>query len=143
MMTETPKLTLIEHFSELEDPRKEDKIQHKLIDILVITICASICGADDWVSVESFGRARIDWFKTQLELPNGIPSHDTFGRVFSLLHPQYLQDSFISWTRSVVRQLDGVVAFDGKRLRRSHNKNSAKNPITMVSAWTHNNRLTL
>ena len=78
-----PKITIADHFANMTDPRVERSRQHKLIDIITIAICAVICGADTWVDIESYGRAKLNWLKHFLELPNGIPSHDTFARVFA------------------------------------------------------------
>ncbi len=89
-----PKTTIADHFRELEDPRIERSKRHKLIDIITITICAVICNADGWTDIELFGKSKHKWFKNFLELPNGIPSHDTFSRVFSLLNLEKLQECF-------------------------------------------------
>ena len=93
--TSNANASIQECFGELEDPRMGGKIRHKLLDILVVTICAVLCGADTWVDVENFGNGRRQWFDTFLELPNGIPSHDTFGRVFALLSPTGLEAGFV------------------------------------------------
>ena len=93
-MQQNPTATITEHFSELGDPRRYNK-RHLLDDIIVIAICAAICGADDWPAVEEFGRAKRRWLKTFLKLPHGIPSHDTFGRVFGLLNPEQFRRGFI------------------------------------------------
>ena len=133
-----------EHFSPMKDPRIKKKIRHKLDAIIVITICAAICGADDWVSVEAYGKAKHDWLKTFLELPYGIPSHDTFGKVFSVLSATEFEECFLSWIRSVCVVTTGqVVAIDGKKLRRSHDNSSNKSAIHMVSAWASENMITL
>lgn len=125
-----------ECFVDLTDPRVEGRTDHKLLDILVITICAVISGADTWVDVEAYGQAKRPWFETFLELPNGIPSHDTFGRVFSLLSPTELQACFLKWVKAVAQAVGGqVVAIDGKTLRHSYDHGSAKAAIHMVSAW--------
>ena len=92
---------VVDHFSELQDPRKPVNQLHRFTDILVITICAAICGADDWQSVELFGRSKEKWFSTFLELPNGIPSHDTFWRVFRSLDPEQFERCFIKWMSSL------------------------------------------
>ena len=127
--------SLVFHFSSLEDPRVLGRSRHKLIDILVIAICGVICGADDWVSIAEFGEAKEDWFRGFLELPNGIPSHDTFGRTFALLSPAAFQESFTSWIRSLTGVFEGLIAIDGKTLRRSHDRRAGKAAIHMVSAW--------
>lgn len=141
----SPKVTsLSEHFARVADPRVERTKRHVLIDILVIAICAVICGADDWVAVAAFGRAKQSWFQTFLRLPNGIPSHDTFGRVFARLDPQQFQQAFVAWIQAVSELTQGqVVAIDGKKLRRSHDQGLGKQAIVMVSAWATANRLVL
>ena len=139
-----PKLTIAEHFESVEDPRIERSKQHLLIDILTVAILAVICGADGWVGIETYGRAKYDWLKTFLELPNGIPSHDTFARVFARLNPEQLQASFLSWVRTVSRVSKGeLIALDGKTVRRSYDKGKDKGAIHMVSAWASQNRLVL
>ncbi len=142
-MQQTPVATITEHFSELDDPRSNNKL-HLLLDIVVIAICAAICGADNWVDVENFGKAKHDWLKQFLKLPHGIPSHDTFGRVFALLDAKQFQTSFVEWIQAVNEVTQGqIVAIDGKKLRRSHDKTIGKNAIHMVSAWASENRLVL
>ena len=143
-MENQPAKSLIEHLSAIDDPRIDRTKRHKLIDILIIAICATICGAEGWEDFELFGNCKLDWFKSFLELPNGIPSPDTFRRVFARLDPQQLQAAFLDWVRSVTRLTDGqVVAIDGKQLRRSYDKASGKSAIHMVSAWAEENRLVL
>jgi hypothetical protein len=111
---------LLEYFRDLADPRIERHKEHKLIDILVIAICALLCGANDWVAVETFGQAKQEWFARFLDLAHGIPSHDTFGRVFAMVSPEALQTCFLRWIQAVAQVTDGqVVAIDGKTLRRS------------------------
>lgn len=135
---------LVEHFAGVSDPRGRQNREHKFIDILVITICAAICGADDWVSVEQFGCAKQGWFEGFLELPNGIPSHDTFWRVFRHLDAEQFQESFMHWIASVQELTQGeVIAVDGKQLRRSHDASAGKAAIHMVSAWATRNSLVL
>jgi predicted transposase YbfD/YdcC len=143
MENQAPK-SLIEHFSTLDDPRIDRSKLHKLIDILVIAICATICGAEGWEDFELFGNCKLDWFKSFLELPHGIPSPDTFRRVFARLDPQQFQTAFLDWVRSITRLTEGqVVAIDGKPLRRSHDRASGKSAVQIVSAWAEENRLVL
>lgn len=143
-MSEMPKATIIDHFSDIEDPRVEYLVRHKLLDIITMAICAVICGADSWVDVETYGKAKREWLETFLELPNGIPSHDTFGDVFGYLDPEQFQNGFISWIQAVYEVTQGqVVAMDGKNLRRSHDRALGKGAIYMVSAWASENELVL
>jgi len=138
------KLTLIEHFKDIEDPRLQRKQLHKLDDIFFITLCAVICGCDGWVAIEKFANIKRSWFEQYLSLENGIPSHDTLGRIFSLIDPKQFQTCFSSWIKEIVKNVTGdVIAIDGKCLRRSHDKSSNKSAIYMVSAWSHDNQLAL
>jgi predicted transposase YbfD/YdcC len=131
-------------FAELKDPRQAMNQLHKFIDILVIAICAAICGADDWEAVELFGEAKEQWFRSFLELPNGIPSHDTFWRVFRTLDPEQFQRCFMRWMAAIQTVTAGeVVALDGKQLRRSFDTQTGSAAITMVSAWASANQLVL
>lgn len=134
-----------EHFKSLPDPRRKTmNLRHKFIDILVIAICAIICGADSWVAVETFGKAKEDWFRSFLELPSGIPSHDTFNDVFRKLASKKFEACFISWTESISELFEGeIVSIDGKTLRRSHDARYDKKAIHMVSAWASTNSLVL
>jgi len=144
LMKLKPKTKLVEHFSQLEDPRIERSKRHKLIDILTLTLLGVICGADSWVAIESFGKAKLKWLKRILELPNGIPSHDTLARLFARLNPAQLQQCFLEWMRSLVRLSDGeVIAIDGKTLRQSYNRADGKGAIHRVRAWATQNRLVL
>lgn len=141
---EKPSVSISDHFAGLEDPRIDRTKLHKLFDIIVVAICAVICGADAWVEIEEFGNAKLAWFRTFLELPNGIPSHDTFGRLFALLDPDQFRRGFVSWIQAISQITDGeVVALDGKTLRRSHDSTLGKAAIHMVSAWASGNRLVL
>ncbi len=136
--------SIVEHFAGVVDPRLERKREHRLLDILVIAISAAVCGANDWVAVETFGKAKESWLRKFVALPNGIPSPDTFGRVFALLEPDQLQESFVSWIQAVAQVTKGqVVAIDGKTLRHSYDRRSAKAAIHMVSAWTAQNHVVL
>ena len=139
-----PKTTISDHFSNIDDPRVERTKQHKLIDIITIAICAVVCGADTWVDIETYGRAKEDWLKKFLELPNGIPSHDTFSRVFARLNPEQFQQCFLNWIKSISNSTSGeVVAIDGKTLRHSYDSVGDKGAIHMVSAWATSQRLVL
>lgn len=133
-----------QHFGDLTDPRIDRTKLHDLMNILVIALCAIIAGADNWEDVEEFGKAQLAWFRTFLDLPNGIPSHDTFTRVFARLDPEQFQACFLRWMRAVANLLGGqVIAFDGKVLRRSHDKGIGQAAIDMVSAWASANHLVL
>jgi predicted transposase YbfD/YdcC len=143
-MPETPTASLEKYFARLPDPRVERTREHKLLDIVVIAICAVICGAEGWTDVEAFGHAKFDWLKRFLELPNGIPSHDTFGRVFALLNPDEFERCFVAWIQAVSVLTQGqVIAIDGKKLRRSHDRHLGKSAIHMVSAWASANHVVL
>jgi predicted transposase YbfD/YdcC len=133
------------HFQELPDPRRETlNRRHLFIDVLVIAICGIICGANNWVAVATFGRAKEEWFQTFLDLPNGIPSHDTFTDIFAKLSPDQFQRCFIAWVSSIADLLPGeIVAVDGKTLRHSYDAQDAKGAIHMVSAWASRNALVL
>lgn len=144
MDSDAPK-SLIEHFAILEDSRDARKRRHLLIDILIIAITAVICGADGWTEIEEFGKSNESWFRKFLKLDNGIPSHDTFARVFSLLSPGAFQECFRAWSESArdVGEGEEIVAIDGKSLRRSHNRKRGLGPLHMVSAWAVNSRIVL
>lgn len=143
-MGERPTASITSYFHSLEDPRSDHTKRHKLIDIITIAICGVICGADSWVDMELFGKSKEGWLKGFLELPNGIPSHDTFGRVFAHLDAQQFQDCFLEWVQAVSTLTRGqVIAIDGKTLRRSHDQSLGKAAIHMVSAWAAENRLVL
>lgn len=143
-MEATPVATLTKHFAPVEDPRVDRGKEHKLIDIVVIAICGVICGADGWTGIERFGHAKLEWLQQYLDLPNGIPSHDTFGRVFAQLDPEQFQESFLNWVNAVYKVTDGqVIAVDGKTIRRSHDSVLGKDAIQMVNAWATENELML
>ncbi len=143
-MGNTHSASLIEHLSVLEDPRIDRAKRHSLTDALTIAICAIVGGADSWTDVEMFGDSKRQWFDSFLELPNGIPSHDTFGRVFSMLDAEQFQSRFIEWVKAVSEVCNGqTVAIDGKSVIRSHDRFIGKDAIHMVGAWSAANRLVL
>lgn len=132
------------HFGSLVDPRIERTKEHSLGDLLMIALCAMLCGGDSFVDFEEFDKIRLPWLRTFLELPNGVPSHDTFRRVFALLDPEKFSECFRNWTEGLREHFKSeVVAIDGKTLRRSHDRAKGKSPIHMVSAWARNNGLVL
>jgi predicted transposase YbfD/YdcC len=136
--------SLVDYFASLPDPRVERTKRHLLGDILVIALCAMLSGAEDFVAMEAWGRAREPWLRERLALPNGIPSHDTFGRVFARLDPEAFARCFLAWVEAVRQASAGeLVALDGKTLRRSFDRANQKAAIHMVSAWAAANRLVL
>ena len=136
--------SIVEHFASLEDPRADYLVEHQLIDIIMIAICAVICGAETWNDIELFGNERLDWLRQFLALRNGIPSHDTFGRVFARINGDQFQACFISWVQAVFQSTAGqVIAVDGKQARRSHDRTHDKKAIHLVSAWATANHLVL
>jgi predicted transposase YbfD/YdcC len=138
-----PQAGIAAYFTDLEDPRWYNS-RHRLLDILVIAICAAICGADGWEDVELYGEARQEWLKSILELPHGIPSHDTFRRVFAAVDAEEFEGCFMRWIQSVEGLTGGqVVAVDGKTLRRSHDRGVGQAALHMVSAWAAGTRLVL
>ena len=140
----TSNITLISEFSKINDPRLDRQKLHKLIDIFAITVCAVICGANTWNEIEQYGQSKHDWLETFLELPNGIPSHDTIRRVFIIIDPEKFRASFINWVDSIRPRLpETVIAVDGKTLRRSHDKTNGKSAIHMVSAWASDTNMVL
>ena len=143
-METQPSASLVRYFEELPDPRTGNAKTHIFLEILIIAILAVICGADGWSDVELFGKAKKAWLKTFLTLPKGIPSHDTFGRVFAKIKPEEFQKRFMEWIRAVETLTTGqVIAIDGKKLRRSHDQAVGKAAIYMVSAWATENQLVL
>jgi predicted transposase YbfD/YdcC len=141
-MGKSAKLSLITILKEVPDPRVERRKLHGLADVLCIAICALLCGADSFEDMEVFGEAKSDWFGTFLELPNGIPSHDTFNRVFAAIDPEKFLECFMRWTQSLRCAIaEEIVALDGKALRRAINAGDC--PKVMVSAWAAENGLAL
>jgi predicted transposase YbfD/YdcC len=136
--------TVMDYLAQVPDPRVERTRAHPLENILVIALLAVLCGADTFVSIESFGRSKKDFLSTFLNLENGIPSHDTFGRVFAALDPKALESAFRAWVNSLVEVSGGeIVAIDGKTLRRSFRQANNKAFVHMVSAWAVGNRMVL
>jgi len=124
-----------QHFKKLSDPRNPN-VRHILSEIITIAICAIICGADSYTQFAEFGKSKEKWFRSFMQLPHGIPSHDTFGRVFSLLDPVRFKELFRQWViQTFPTGKDEVIAIDGKTLRRSHDRSNDKSPIHIVSAW--------
>lgn len=137
-----PRLSLIECLGEIEDPRVQRARRHKLVDVLAVGLCSSLTVGETFNDMELFGKAREDWLRTFLELPNGIPSHDTFNRVFSAIDPRSFLDCFVRWVRGVCPALgNDVVAIDGKSVRRAADEGETIPHI--VSAWAAHNRLAL
>jgi predicted transposase YbfD/YdcC len=144
MSEEIEEQSLVAQFSVLEDPRDSTKVRHKLLDIVAISIAAVIAGADNWVDVAEFAQSKEDWLCEFLGLENGIPSHDTFRRVFSLLRPEAFEECFRAWVASMRQMLPGeIVAIDGKSSRRSHDRGAGLGALHLVSAWAADNRLVL
>jgi len=137
--------TFFDHFSDIKDPRVHNhNFRHNIIDILVIAVLGTICGADGWVEIERFGEAKQEWLSTFLELPNGIPSHDTFGRLFAILEPQEFERCFTTWLKSLSIDLKReIIALDGKTVRGSGNKRQGEPALHLVSAWAAKNRVML
>ena len=143
-MSKTKAVSIRQCFVEVPDPRREHLRLHNLWEIIAITILAVVSGADSWVEVAKYGVSKLAFLRTFLELPNGIPSHDTFGRVFALVNPIALQAGFVKWVQAIAETTLGrVVAIDGKTARRSFDKAAGKGPLHMVSAWASENRLLL
>ena len=133
----------LQYFAELSDPRVEGRSDHLLEEILLITIAAVLSGADSWNEIEDYGKAKQDWLSSFLRLPGGIPSHDTFNRVFSLQDPAELETCFLGWVSSIAQRTAGeVVAIDGKSLRGTR-EGGKKTLVHMVSAWANSNNLVL
>jgi predicted transposase YbfD/YdcC len=143
-MLSSPSPTIVAHFAQVSDPRTGNAKLHNLLDILVIALCAVICGADDWEAMSRWGKTKRRWLKRFLALPHGIPSPDTFRRVFERLNPEEFRKAFLEWVQSVnVLTRGQVIAIDGKILRRSHDRLLGKDAIHMVSAWATANHLVL
>jgi predicted transposase YbfD/YdcC len=136
--------SLEQYFGKLADPREGQNVQHPLLSIVGIAICAVIGGADNWVDVEMFGQVKEGWLKSFLALPHGIPSHDTFGRVFRRIVPEAFEACFSEWTQALCNLSAGeVIALDGKHLRGSKDGILGRDGIRLVSAWASDNHLLL
>ncbi len=136
--------SLMDYLDALEDPRIDRTKKHALIDILVIAICAAICGAKTWIDIQDFGKAKQEWFEVFLDLGHGIPSHDTFRRVFMILNPEDLLEVFIQWVQALTKDTDlKQICVDGKSLRKSFIKGKASSAIHMVNAWSTGASLSL
>jgi hypothetical protein len=131
-MEENDRRDLESLFAQVEDPRMERTKRHRLRDIILLAICGVLCGAEGWVEIEEFGNAKKTFFTDLLDLPNGIPSHDTFGRVFALIDPKQFEASFIQWVQGISQTVKGVIAIDGKTLRRSHDGATGKKALQRV-----------
>lgn len=134
--------SFVKYFDNIEDPRRQAGLRHSLIEVIFIAICAIIAGADDWVAIERFGKAKLRWFQKYLRLKHGIPSHDTFGNVLSILDAEQFGEAFINWMQ-MIATISGVIALDGKTIRHSFDTALGKSAIHMVSAWSSANRLVL
>jgi len=139
-MTDPVNASIVDHFQALEDPRIERTKKHHLLDILVIALCTLLTGGDGFQDMELFGKSKHAWLHTFLALPHGIPSHDTFGRVFARLNPRRFQECFLSWTQAVARLTQGtLVSLDGKTVKASFDRATAASPLHMLSAWCSDN----
>lgn len=135
---------LMDYLQALDDPRIDRTKKHELIDILIIAICAAICGAKTWIDIEDFGKSKQEWFSTFLNLKHGIPSHDTFRRLFLILNSEKFLEVFMNWVSALTQNTDlKQICIDGKTLRRSHERSKGLSPIHMVNAWSTGASLSL
>lgn len=138
------KKSVLQNFQHLEDPRTGRRRDHNLIDIITIAILALLCGADGFVAIETYGKAKQKWLETFLELPYGIPSHDTFGRIFAQLEPDELEKGFHHWLEIITEKLSvELIHIDGKTLRGSYNRAEKLKALHSVSAWSSEHSLVL
>jgi len=143
-MSQATDARILTHFADLDDARDARGKDHQLLDILAIALCAVICGAESWVDIEVYGQSKQAWLSAFLSLNNGIPSHDTFARVFARLDPEQMQACFRRWVQAISQLCQGeVIAIDGKTVRHSDERAKGKGAIHMVSAWASANRLVL
>jgi predicted transposase YbfD/YdcC len=139
-MADTVNASIVEHFRTLEDPRIERTKKHLLLAILVIALCTLLSGGEGFQDMELFGKSKHAWLQTFLALPHGIPSHDTFGRVFARLHPQRFQECFLAWTQAVAQLTQGaLISLDGKTVKASFDRATTSSPLHMLSAWCSDN----
>lgn len=144
MTKESLRESIEKHFGKIPDQRVVTRSSHKLVDIIAVAILGILCGADGWVGIETYGKAKEEWLKTFLELPNGIPSHDTFGRIFSQLDPEILESNFQSWVKVIAGKLGlEIIAIDGKSINGSYDRKSSLKSLVMVSAWSSSHKLVL
>lgn len=135
---------LVGCLSVIKDPRIDRTKRHPLVSVLFIGICSVLCGAESWEQMEDFGNVREEWLKGYVELPHGVPSHDTFGRVFSQIDSKAFHESFLGWVKLVSLKMPGqIISIDGKTLRRSHDRAHGKEALHLVSAWAGANHLVL
>jgi predicted transposase YbfD/YdcC len=135
---------LAQYFNTIADPRCSGKVEHRLLDVLVIAVCAVIACAESWDDIALYGRSKLAWLRTFLDLPNGIPSHDTFRRVFMLIDPDAFEAGFLAWVGSLTAAFEReVVAIDGKTIRRSFDHGRDQSPLHVVSAWASEQGLVL
>lgn len=127
--------SFLSYFTSVSEPRQEAKVIHRLDELFLVTLCSVISGADNWVAVEEYGKAKLDFLKKFLPFTNGIASHDTFTTVFSLIDAKEFEACFIKWTNALVGAIDGVIAIDGKTLRRSYSTEENRKAIHIISAW--------
>lgn len=143
-MRETPFKSLEDQFGDMPEPRVEGRCEHRLVEIIIVAVCGVLCGANSWSEIEQYGRAKEPFLRQFLKLEHGIPSHDTFGRVFSLLDAEAFQERFARWVEQVFVVTRGqVIAIDGKTARRSGDSTIGKDAIHLVSAWASANGLLL
>jgi len=136
-------ISFLDYFSDIEDPRLDRHKLYPLNEIFLTTLCAKICDAESWEDVQDFGEAKIDFLRQYLPYKNGIPSHDTFSRVFSLINPKQFKICFVNWVENMQKELPKFVSIDGKTLRGSHDREEGQKAIHMVSAFASNTRLVL
>jgi hypothetical protein len=130
------------HFAEVRDPRAVN-VSHRLEDMIAITICGLVSGADSWTEIEAYGNTKIEWLRGILELPHGTPSHDTLGRVFAQLAPEEIKKGFLNCVGVIAELMEKHIAVDGKQIKRSHDRSKGKAAIHIVSAWAVENGLVI